>query len=68
MSDGQVKEYSARLFFLERPVLFGNRTSNNLRFLPLIKNNCIKGPIRKTNLLKNLQPLIAHNNCVCACV
>ena len=35
MSDGQVKKYSARLYFLECPALFGNRTSKNvgLRFV-----------------------------------
>ena len=33
MSDGQVKKYSARLYFLECPALFGNRTSRNLGIL-----------------------------------
>ena len=33
MSDGQVKKYSASLYFLECPVLFGNRTSKNLGVL-----------------------------------
>ena len=32
MSDGQLKN-SARLYFLECPVLFGNRTSKNLGVL-----------------------------------
>ena len=37
MSDGHVKKYSERLYFLNRPALFGNRTSKNLGelFLPL---------------------------------
>ena len=30
MSDGQVKKYRARLYFLQCPALFGNRTSKNL--------------------------------------
>ena len=33
MSDGQVKKYSGRLYFLECPALFGNRTSKNLGVL-----------------------------------
>ena len=33
MSDGQVKKCSARLYFFERPTLFGNRTSKNLGVL-----------------------------------
>ena len=33
MSGGQVNKYSARLYFLECPVLFCNRTSKNLRFV-----------------------------------
>ena len=33
MSDGQVKKYIARLYFLESPALFGNRTSRNLGVL-----------------------------------
>ena len=33
MSDGQVKKYSGRLYFLESPALFGNRTSKNLDVL-----------------------------------
>ena len=33
MSDRQVKKYSARLYFLEYPALFGNRTSKNLGVL-----------------------------------
>ena len=34
MSDGQVKKkYSARLYFLECPALFGNRTSKDLGVL-----------------------------------
>ena len=33
MSDGQVKIYSARLYYLECPVLFGNRASKNLGVL-----------------------------------
>ena len=33
MSDGQAKIYSARLYFLEWPELFGNRTSKNLGVL-----------------------------------
>ena len=47
MSGGQVKKYSARLYYLECPKLFGNRTSKNLGFeifLPLnhIKNVLIR--------------------------
>ena len=30
MSGGQVKKYSVRLYYLECPMLFGNRTSKNL--------------------------------------
>ena len=30
MSDGQVKKYNARLYFLECLALFGNRTSKNV--------------------------------------
>ena len=30
MSNGQVKKYSVRLYFLECPLLFGNRTSKIL--------------------------------------
>ena len=30
MSDGQVRKYRARLYFLECPVLFCNKTSKNL--------------------------------------
>ena len=33
MSDGEVKKYSARLYFLECHALFGNRTSKNLGVL-----------------------------------
>ena len=33
MSDGQVKKYSAGLYFLECPALFGKRTSKNLDVL-----------------------------------
>ena len=33
MSDGQVKNYSIRLYFLECPALFCNRTSTNLGVL-----------------------------------
>ena len=33
MSDGQVRIYSARLYYLECPVLFGNRASKNLGVL-----------------------------------
>ena len=33
MSVGQVKKYSARLYFLEYPALFGKRTSKNLGLL-----------------------------------
>ena len=33
MSGGQVKKYSARLYYLECPMLFGNRTSKNLGVL-----------------------------------
>ena len=33
MSDGQVKKYSARFYFLECQALFGNRTSKNLGVL-----------------------------------
>ena len=33
MSHGQVKKYSARLYFLECPAFFGNRTSKNLGVL-----------------------------------
>ena len=33
MSDGQVKKYSARLYFRECPQLFGKRTSKNLGVL-----------------------------------
>ena len=33
MSDGQVKQYSARLYFLECPALFGNFTSKKLGIL-----------------------------------
>ena len=33
MSDGQVKKYSAGLYFLECPALFGNRTSKDLGVL-----------------------------------
>ena len=33
MSDGQVKKYTAMLYFLECPALFGNRTSKNLGVL-----------------------------------
>ena len=33
MSDGQVKKYSARIYFLECPALFGNRTSKDLGVL-----------------------------------
>ena len=52
MSDGQVKKYSGRLYFLECPALFGNRTSINLgvlvhrtsehfkKFLPLLQDQC----------------------------
>ena len=46
MSDWQVKKYSGRLYFLESPALFGNRTSKKLgvhrtsrhfkKFLPLV--------------------------------
>ena len=42
MSDGQVKKYSARLYFLECPVLFGNRTSKNLGVLVLGKSEHFK--------------------------
>ena len=50
MSNGQVKKYSARFYFLVCPALFGKRTSKNLGvlvrrtsehfkiFLPLIRN------------------------------
>ena len=33
MSVGQVKKYSVRLYFLDCPVLFGNRISKNLGVL-----------------------------------
>ena len=33
MSEGQVKKYSARLYFLECPALLGNRKSKNLGVL-----------------------------------
>ena len=33
MSDGQVKKYSPRLYFLECPALFGDRPSKNLGVL-----------------------------------
>ena len=33
MSDGQVKKYSARLYFLECSALFGDRTTKNLGVL-----------------------------------
>ena len=33
MSDGQVKKYRARLYFLECPAVFGNRTRKNLAVL-----------------------------------
>ena len=33
MTDEQVKKYSARLYSLECPVLFGNKTSKNLGVL-----------------------------------
>ena len=33
MLDGQVRKYSARLYFYECPALFGNRTSRNLGVL-----------------------------------
>ena len=47
MSNGQVKKYRARLYFLECPALFGNRTSKNLAVL-----------IRRTNeKLKKFLPL-----------
>ena len=35
MSDGQVIEYSAKLYFFECPASFGNRTSKNLGMLVL---------------------------------
>ena len=33
MSNGQIRKYSARLYFIECPVVFGNMTSKNLGVL-----------------------------------
>ena len=33
MQDGQVRKSNARLYFIESPVLFGNRASTNLVYL-----------------------------------
>ena len=42
MSDRQVKKYSARLYFLEYPAIFGNRTSKNLGVLVRWTNELFK--------------------------
>ena len=42
MSDGQVKKYSAKLYFLECPAVFGNRTSKNLGVLVRRTNDHFK--------------------------
>ena len=44
MSDGQVKKYSARLYFLEWQVLFGNRTSKILGVLVWMTSERFKIP------------------------